>query len=116
VPTSVETKPERAGAFSWEDWFRHANAQQRAAALGLAHQQGLLYPHQLPAITNGVKPAPAPAPETAVSALLSRLLAGRAEPLSPPLLSPLPFFDAELDDLQQQAVLRALGTPDVFLL
>ncbi len=116
VPTVVETKTERAGAFSWEDWFRHANAQQRAAALGLAHQQGLLYPHQLPPVTNGVKPTTAPAKETEVSSLLGRLLAAQDEPLAPPVLGPLCFFDTELDDLQKQAVLRALGTPDVFML
>ena len=118
VPTLVETKTERAGAFSWEEWFRHANAQQRAAALGLAHQQGLLYPHQLPPISNGVKPpsTTAPAKETEVSSLLARLLAGKPEPLTPSVLASLSFFDTELDDLQQQAVLRGLGTPDVFLL
>lgn len=116
VSNGVEASSERSLPFSWDEWFRHASPQQRAAALGLAQQQGLLYPHQLPALTNGVKPAAPPAKETAVSTLLSRLLAGKPEILPTLKLEPITFFDADLDALQQQAVLCALGTPDVFLL
>src|SRR5580658_549744 len=105
VPTVVETT-ERAGAFSWEDWFRHASAQQRAEALGLAHQQGLLYPHQLPAISNGVKPTSAVKDADAPPAIV-RLLAGKADLLSPITLETTTFLDADLDDLQRQAVVRA---------
>src|SRR5947207_2952420 len=76
---------ERSAAFCWADWFRHASPQQRAAALGLAQQQGLLYPHQLPALTNGVKPV-SPAKEIETSTVLSRLLAGKTEAL--PRLDP----------------------------
>src|SRR5207253_2526586 len=99
--------------FSWEEWFRHASAAQRAAALGLAQQQGLLYPHQLPAITNGVKPAAAAVKETETSQGIARLLAGKADGLLPLRIDALSCFDADLDELQREAAARALATPDV---
>ena len=110
-----EAGPDRSPSFSWEDWFRHAGPHQRAAALGLAQQQGLLYPHQLPAATNGVKPVAA-AKESETSAFVASLLGGKAE--APPRFSleTLSFIDNHLDDLQKQAVLRAISTPDLFLL
>ena len=106
---------ERSAAFSWADWFRHASPQQRAAALGLAQQQGLLYPHQLPALTNGVKPASLPK-EIEMQSFLSRFLAGKAEALPRFDAETISFVDTHLDDLQQQAVARAIGAPDVFML
>lgn len=106
---------ERASAFSWEEWFHHASPQQRASALGLAQQQGLLYPSQLPAISNGVHPA-ATVAETDLSRRLSSVLSGKADTLPRPNLEALTYFDADLDDLQKQAVVRAIGTPDFFLL
>src|ERR1043165_7591091 len=54
---------DRTPHFSWEDWFRHASAHQRAEALGLAKQQGFLYPHQLPHLSNGTQSA-LPTPES----------------------------------------------------
>jgi hypothetical protein len=106
---------EKSAHFSWEDWFRHANSQQRDEALGLAQRQGLLYPHQLPAISNGVKPASA-AKDIEPSPVISRLLAGKADALPRLRIDALSFFDAELDDLQRQAVARAIGTPELLLL
>jgi hypothetical protein len=106
---------DRSSPFSWEDWFSHANTQQRASALGLAQQQGLLYPSQLPPISNGVHSA-AIIQETDLARLLPGLLSGKADPLARPNFESLTFFDADLDDLQQQAVVRAIGTPDFFLL
>jgi hypothetical protein len=106
---------DRALHSSWEEWFLHASPKQRAEALGLAQQQGVLYPHQLPAVSNGVKAAAA-VKETAVSAVLGRLLSGKAETLPRLQLDNFTFFDNDLDELQRQAVRRALGTPDVFLL
>ena len=73
---------ERGSAFSWDDWFRHASPQQRAEALGLAQQQGLLYPHQLPISSNGVKPA-VTVKDTELSALFAKLLCGKPATLPP---------------------------------
>lgn len=116
VSHGLETGSERTAPFSWEDWFRHATPQQRTAALGLAHQQGLLYPHQLPAITNGVRETATPPSETPASLLVTRVLAGKCDAFAPLSAEPIQFLDPDLDALQQQAVRRALGTPDVFLL
>jgi AAA domain len=110
----TENGTDRSAPFAWEDWFRHAGAQQRALALGLAQHQGFLYAHQLPAVTNGK--IPTTAAESAASTLLSRTLTGKVETLPPLAELPLCCFDAELDEVQQQAVCRALATPDVFLL
>lgn len=106
---------ERSAHFSWEDWFRHANSQQRAEALGLAQKQGLLYPHQLPALSNGVKPVSA-AKDIEPSPVVSRFLAGKTDALPRLRMDALSYFDAELDDLQRQAVARAIATPDLLLL
>ncbi|MBI2807449.1 MAG: hypothetical protein HYX68_20900 [Planctomycetes bacterium] len=116
VPPGVATGLERAASFSWEDWFGHASAPQRADAIGLAHRQGVLYPHQLPPVSNGVKPAQAPPAETAALAAMTRILAEKPGELPTPEGEALPFFDLELDDLQRQAVARAIATPDLFLL
>jgi hypothetical protein len=106
---------ERSNHFSWEEWFHHAAAPQRAEALRLAQQQGFLYPHQLAHLTNGNRPT-ALADDNSIAQTLTRLLAGKVGPL--PAFEPqtLSFFDSELDEIQQQAVVRALGTPDLFLL
>jgi hypothetical protein len=106
---------ERSAHFSWEDWFRHANSQQQAEALGLAQKQGILYPHQLPAISNGAKPV-STAEDMEPSPVVSRLLAGNAEALPRLQIEELSFFDPQLDDLQRQAVARAIGMPDLLLL
>jgi AAA domain len=117
VANGASPSADRSSHFSWEDWFSHASAQQRAEALGLAQQQGLLYPHQLPPITNGVKPTSSALKDGDVPPSILRLLAGKADTLPPlPLLEAITFIDAELDDLQRHAVVRALSTPDLLLL
>jgi hypothetical protein len=115
VANGVDAGHDRTAPFSWEDWFRHATAQQRADALGLARQQGLVYPHQLPAISNGVKPAAA-GKDTPTSQLVARLLAGKSDGLPHLAMESPSFFDTELDDLQRQAVVAALATPDLLML
>jgi hypothetical protein len=120
APGSATAAPANASLewsahFSWEDWFRHANSQQRAEALGLAQKQGLLYPHQLPAISNGVKPVSA-AKDIEPSPVISRLLAGKTDTLARLQIDGIFYFDADLDELQRQAVARAIGTPDLLLL
>lgn len=112
----VENGTDRSAPFAWEDWFRHAGPQQRALALGLAQQQGFLYAHQLPAVSNGKTPIQTAAAETPSSRLMARILSGKAEPPPPIADVTLSCCDADLDDVQQQAVLRALATPDVFML
>lgn len=117
VGNGSEAGVERPTQFSWEDWFSHASAQQRAEAIGLAQQQGVLYPHQLPPGRNGVKAAIATSPrETEASAALERLVAGQTNSLPPINITPLSFLDPDLDELQRQAVARAVSTPDLFLL
>ena len=66
-----QVSKDRSAPFSWEEWFSHASPQQRATALGLAQQQGLIYPHQLPPISNGVHPIAA-VMDTDLSLLLVR--------------------------------------------
>ncbi len=108
---------DRPVSFSWEDWFAHASLPQRAAALGLAQKQGLVYPYQLPAAPNGTKTTEnGKHAESGLASWITRLLAGKVE-LSP-VSSREPFqcFDTQLDALQIEAVARALATPDLFLL
>lgn len=112
----IGSSHDRLLPFSWQDWFLHASIQQRAAALGLANQQGVLYPHQLPAVTNGIKPIVVSTKETDVAIQLTNLLSGKSDNLPKTTLQPVSFFDTELDPLQQQAVIRAISTPDIFLL
>jgi hypothetical protein len=76
--------------------------------LALAQRQGVLYAHQLPSSPKGARPEP-------VRSALAHILAGEVdqlEPLRPPALVPL---DAELDEVQCEAVAKALATPDIFL-
>jgi hypothetical protein len=116
APTKAGANQDRTHTFSWDEWFRHASLQQRAAALGLAHQQGILYPQQLPAVTNGVKPIVVVAKDTDASLRLADLFANKSTDLASFEDEPLLFVDTELDAIQQQAVIRAIATPDVFLL
>lgn len=110
----VDVAADRSSTFSWDDWFRHASVAQRADALGLARQQGVIYPHQLPTGANGVKSTSPKDIET--NPIVSRLLAGKGEALPRLYLDSLTYFDGELDELQRQAVARALATPDLFML
>jgi hypothetical protein len=92
----------------WEQWYAQAGPEQRQQVLELARQQGVLCSTQLPA----VQPA---APQRS---LIADLLAGvsvrdRIEPLEP---SPLDPIDTQLDEVQHQAVARALATPDIALI
>jgi hypothetical protein len=100
-------------AFRWDDWFETASPAQRAEALALAREQGLLYLHQLPA--PAARPAPAD-PRADAPDWLPRLLAGKADDLPAFTPGPLETFDADLDGLQREAVARALATPDVCLI
>jgi hypothetical protein len=95
----------------WEDLFRSASPEQQQELLALARRQGVLYAHQLPPLTNGAHP-----PAEGWRQLLARLLAGQAEGLEPLRVPPAVPGEAPLDEVQRDAVARALETPDVCLI
>jgi hypothetical protein len=95
----------------WEDLFRSASPEQQQELLALARRQGVLYAHQLPPMGNGPRP-----PAEGWRQLLTRLLAGQTEGLEPLRASPVAVGDAPLDEVQREAVARALETPDVCLI
>lgn len=109
---NVLSPPASAPPLPWEDWFQRAAPHQHDEMLLLAGRQGLLYHHQLPAPANGESHHPPPHAENTA---LARLLAGDVSLL--PSFSPdAACGDPELDPAQQEAVARALSTPDFFLL
>jgi hypothetical protein len=92
----------------WEQWVEHASAPQRQHALARAAEHGLLHAHELPA-SEGAAGAAGRRP------LLTALLHGPApvlEPVHCPCVDPI---DQELDEVQRQAVSRALHSPDLSL-
>jgi len=95
----------------WDELFRTASLEQQQELLALARRQGVLYAQQLPPITNGTH-----TPSESAHQFLSRLLAGHTEGLVPLRVPPAPAGELPLDDLQREAVVRALETPDVCLI
>src|SRR5689334_17924039 len=97
------SRVENPGApLTWEDWFQHAAPQQRALALNLVQQQGLIYAHQLPAVTNGK--VAAQSFDSAASRAIAGVLAGKSDSLSAPRCEPIAILDEALDDVQRLAV------------
>lgn len=118
LPTNghhADSHPVRAAALAWEDWFRQATAAQQTEALALAHRQGFIAVHQLPAPANGAKPHSQPASQDGLESLRS-ILAGKIDTL--PLAAPPTISGSGPDatQLQQLAARRLLGSPDVALL
>jgi hypothetical protein len=117
VPGSDRTAPGATadgaapGPLPWEELFRSASPEQQQELLALARRQGVVYAHQLPPQNNGSH-APAGGGRT----VLTRLLAGQTEGLQPLRVPPAAPGEAPLDDLQREAVARALETPDVCLI
>ncbi len=122
VPLKEVRATERTGAVAvaatvapdlprWEDLFRCASPEQQQELLALARRQGVLYAHQLPPPNNGSHP-----PADGWRQLLTRLLAGQTEGLPPLRVPAAPPGEVPLDDLQREAVARALETPDVCLI
>ena len=107
----LTTEPVAPGLPPWEELFRSASPEQQQELLALARRQGLLYAHQLPPLSNGSHP-----PAEGWRQLLTRLLAGQTDSLEPLRVPPAPSGEAPLDDLQREAVARALETPDVCLI
>src|SRR5436190_6610896 len=93
APTKAGAGQDRTHTFSWDEWFRHASLQQRAAALGLAHQQGVLYPQQLSAVTNGVKPIAVMVKDTDASLRMADFFANKPAELAPFEDVPVAFVD-----------------------
>jgi hypothetical protein len=101
---------------SWEELFRATSPSQQAELLALARAQGVLYAHQLPAVTgNGPHPV-ANAPASAGIQVLSRLLVGKTDGLAPVRSAEIAIADGDLDAAQRDAVARALSTPDICLI
>jgi hypothetical protein len=73
--------------------------------LELAARQGVLHAHQLPAVD--------PACWEQKRQLLAHLLAGKSRELPSVVADEPTYFDAVLDEVQREAVVRAVGTPDV---
>lgn len=108
-----ETKSNRAA--DWDELFLHASPAQRSEMLALAQKQGLLYAHQIPAITNGKKPAPLQEDQGRLN-LLSNLQNHPPESwtsVAPEAIKP---FDDALDCWQRHAVARAMSTTDICLI
>jgi hypothetical protein len=93
----------------WEGYFQHLNAPQQSELLNVAGRQGLLYADQLPASRNGTPPESRPTP----ASKLWRVLTGPAQDLEPVRIPNPAHSDGDLDRDQQEAVARALATPDV---
>jgi hypothetical protein len=96
--------------FRWDAWFAAASPAQRAEAIQLAEQQGLLYVQQLPTVGHRKSAAGG---EANVTGVLTRILAGKVDALPPLSDEPVACADAQLDALQREAVRRVLNTPDV---
>jgi len=87
----------------WEDLFHQAPPAQQRAYLARAGQQGVLYSHQLD--------------DLPATPLLPVLLNGRIKDLPPLKYVPLEDqAELSLDAAQQEAVQRALATPDLCLI
>src|SRR5581483_9286147 len=109
-PASVSSPEHRATQHvSWEELFQSVSGELRAELLNLAQRQGLLYADQLPS-PNG------PIPSTSSRPILSEILSGSEVKLPPLRISPLEALDTNLDSVQQEAVARAIQTPDLCLI
>jgi len=94
---------------SWEELFHAASPAQQVELLAQAERHGILYRHRLPA--QNVHP-----PGEAPRRLLDQVLAGQTDGLASFTPSRLPCADGALDEAQREAVARAGGSPDYFLI
>jgi hypothetical protein len=107
----AQAAPAAAGFPLWEELYRGASPAQQTELLALAERQGVVYAHQLPSPANGSPPSPDRARQ-----LLTRLLAGQTDALPPFRAPAAPPGAVPLDEVQREAVARALETPDVCLI
>ncbi|MCI0381007.1 MAG: AAA domain-containing protein [Gemmataceae bacterium] len=103
-PFPFQKKAETFLFENWETWFRDAGQHGLAPATNKQVAVPPLPSCQIPSEAAARK-----------SQVLDQLLAGRTEQLTPAPGEPVMLVDAALDRLQQEAVRRALATPDVFL-
>src|SRR5262249_14565509 len=99
-------RPHRPPA--WEELYQAIPSDQQHELFSLAERQGVLYAHQLPAVSNGSDNDPN-------RQLFARLVAGSVTDLRPLSAPPVPVDDTELDAAQREAVSKALTTPDLLL-
>jgi hypothetical protein len=116
TPSRLASAPETRATSLWEEVFHNATPLQRQELLSLASRQGLLYAHQLPHTANGSRPHAAPTDQPCSLNLLSRLFQGQTAELQPIRPAPIEPVDLDLDEVQRQAVARALETPDLCLI
>src|SRR5438309_11177664 len=79
------------GMPSWEEIYQSAPAALREQLLSLAERQGVLYSHQLPAIT------PNGAPAEPCRRFLTNVFNGHLDELEVVAPGPVEFVDTELD-------------------
>ena len=95
-----------APARSWEETFPALPPTQQRQLVDLANRQGYLLAEQIPIV-------PLPSADS-VRPFLQNALGNRLSPI--PLADRIVTGDSSLDAIQQDAVARALDTPDLFLL
>lgn len=95
-------------ALSWDQLFSAYPPNTLQQLLTLARRQGYLLASQLP--------LPEPQPPDPNRCFLKQIFAGQASQLPSFSPAPLQVHDAALDPFQQEAVARALSTPDLFLI
>jgi hypothetical protein len=105
----------------WEQWYECAAAPQRQQALARAGEQGILFAYQLPApegapVGRGADSLAHSGGAASRRPLLTALLHGPAPELEPVRPAPIQPIDTDLDEVQRDAVARALGTPDLALI
>lgn len=104
----TETVVDSARASSWEDAFLGASNTQQHELLDLFHRQGILYSHQIP-------PTSKNSTDHGLH-LLTRLLGGHIDEISPVHPKAIQPFDADLDPTQREAIAKAMQTPDLCLI
>src|SRR5579871_3533380 len=101
-----------SSSFEWEHIYHNLSEKERHDLLALAHRQGVLYGHQLPVSRNGVA-RNGDSFSADASNVLGRILTGRADELPPIETNGVFPASDQLDPAQQEAVLKALATPDI---
>lgn len=109
--TNYVREAEMPPAPVWEDVFLGASPEQQQELLDTARRQRVLYSHQLPRVQPRAAAIHEPRGQR-----LQRLLSGQTSELESVLVRPLELCDTQLDANQTEAVLKALHTPDLFLL
>lgn len=112
TPTGREHNPvprtHTNGVPRWDELLHRLTMEQQDHVLKLAQKQGLLYEQQIPVPESHH-------PRSRRSEIL-QLIQGKDASLPAFEFRQLEWIDSTLDEQQQQAVLRALSTPDIALI